>query len=459
MKKVKPIFLTLGLALAMLCFLLNPFILEMKQNFLLSGLLLTVYLWASSALHKSLASAFLLLLFTFFGMTPFSEIIAFSYSPTMLLIISTTLLSVGMMKTKIMEKPIELLLRKSGRNKLLLLTVPYLLGTLLIFLIPQAFSRVVILGTIFHGLLQAVEEKEIKAKQALLFNCFLALTMSCMFFSNGDIVLNHAALSFAGKEIESSLGFVSWFKYMFLPSFAASVSMLLVIYGLFRKELSGFSLKMIKPNHQEVMTISKKKQTIALITMIIVVAFWMSSAYHGVSPWIFASLGVLVFYAVGILKLDDLHSVNPHFLLFFTAAMSIGKVLGQSGVGSKIFLQLEKIIPLSSSWTYLPVLALVVMGLHMLIGSSVATMSVVLPILLPMAQQGGYRGEAITLMVYILVNIHFLLPFHHATMMIGEGKGYYPDQYMLRLGMVMSVLSLVFLVLFYFPWWRVMGIL
>lgn len=459
MKKIKVLPLILSIAFALLIFLLNPFQLDLHQKLILSGLLLTVILWATNAIHKSLASVFLLFVFALFGKTSPKDLVSFAWSPTMLLIMTSTLLSVGIMKTGLIDKPVEYLLQKSAKSKLLLLATPYFLGTALIFLIPQAFSRVVILGTIFYSILHAVDEKQEKTKKVLLFNCFLALSMSCMFFSNGDLVLNQAALSFSGEAIQKSLSFMNWFKLMFVPSVAASVVMLLITYLLFRKELTGFTEEMIRPQVEEKEEASKGKQRLALVSMLLIILSWMTAELHGIAPWITALVGVLLFYLAGILKVEDLKSINLHFLIFFTTAMSIGKVLGGSGVSSQIFMVLEKVIPPASSWTFLYVLALVVMVLHMMIGSSVATMSVVLPILLPMAQQFGYRGEVITLMVYVLVNIHFLLPFHHATMMIGAGKGYYPESYMLRLGLVMSLGSFFILAFLFLPWWKVLGLL
>ena len=116
-------------------------------------------------------------------------------------------------------------------------------------------------------------------------------------------------------------------------------------------------------------------------------------------------------------------------------------------------------IPENSSAFYLFLIIAVIMGLHICIGSAVATMSVTLPIMIPLLVNQGYQAEMITLMTYIIVNIHFLFPYHHATLMIGTAKGYYPDQYMLRFGLVMTVVIFAIFALLYFPWWHLMGIL
>lgn len=103
------------------------------------------------------------------------------------------------------------------------------------------------------------------------------------------------------------------------------------------------------------------------------------------------------------------------------------------------------------------VLALVTMVLHVIIGSAVATLSIVLPLFIPLGLESGYSVAIIVLLSYIVVNIHFLLPHHHANMMVGVGKGYYNDKLMLKYGIIMTPLAFLVLALLYIPWWNFIG--
>lgn len=179
---------------------------------------------------------------------------------------------------------------------------------------------------------------------------------------------------------------------------------------------------------------------------------------HGIAPWIPTLAGLFIMMSLGLLKRKDLKIVSIHFLLFLTAAFSIGKVLGQAGVTDMIFIYLEKFIPVGSSALYLPIIVIITMLLHMCIGSSVATMSVLLPILIPIAASNGFKPHMITLIVYIMVNIHFLFPHHHATLLIGVGKNYYDGRFMLKTGAVMTFASLLLVFLLYIPWWKLIGL-
>lgn len=454
-KKLIPFFI---LAIAVAIALFNPLKMDWNQRILLSSLIFVVGLWATEAVHKSIACALLLLSFFIFGKTNPMEIISFAWSDVILLIVTTTLLSVGIMKTGFVHRYVEKLLHKDS-STLRLLLLPYIFGILLIFLIPQAFARVIIIGTIFSSLIHAQDESEKRAKEAIIFNGFIAITMTYMFFINGDIVLNQSAIKFSGEEVKSALNFAHWFQLMWLPTLITCVVSLVLVYIVFKKDLSAFKSSMISKQSYDGEVLSKNQQRIGIFTMILIVAFWMTQSWHKIPPWFVALVGVTVMFLAKILDKKDLKSVNPHLLLFLITVFNIGKALGKSGVTQIIFDHLKVLILDGNSALYLLAIAVVVMILHLCIGSSVATMSVVLPILIPLTQSLGYRPEIITLLTYTVVNIHFLLPFHHANVMIGTARGYYPEKSMLRFGLPMTILTFVLLLLIYFPYWRFLGFL
>lgn len=459
MKKIKYFHLGVIVAISTLIALINPLSMDVNQRVLMSALICTVAVWATNAVNKSIACVFLLVMAMIFGKTKPMAIVGYLWSDTNILIMTTTLLSVGIMKTGIVHKFVESLFRKNSGSIIKLLLLPYIFGVVLIFIIPQAFARVIIMGTIFSSLLLERTEEEKKAKQALIFNVFIGISMVYMFFSNGDIVLNLSAIKFGGDEVKNALTFANWFKMMALPTLFTSFVTLFVTYFAFRKELSYFSVDMISTSGAESKELPKIKQQIAIATMLVIILLWMTSSFHPVSPWIISVIGVGIMFAISVLEIKDLKSINPHFILFLMTIFSIGKILGQSGITGIIFEHLKAIIPNTNSNFYLLIIAFVVMILHLCIGSSVATMSVVLPIIIPLTQSLGYRPEVVTLMTYVLVNIHFLLPFHQANVMIGTAREYYPGNYMLRFGIYMTVISPILLALVFFPWWKILGTL
>lgn len=439
---------TVGLAL------LNPLGFNLQQTLLVASLMITVACWATEAVHKSWACGLLLLAFIIFGKSHPLNLAAFLWGDMNLLIISTTLLSLGFMKTGLIQHHVDKLFRRVGSNRLGLLALPYLISLVLTILIPQAFVRVIILGTILDGLVEARTEQEKRTKAVLIFNAFVSATIVYMLFSNGDVVLNLSVLSMAGEAVAEQLNFLSWLKLMGLPTLVTAGLVLFLINLIFNKELSQFNPNMLRLSNPKEANRSSKNQLISLIVMIGVLVAWASANLHGLQPWWFAFLGVAIFFATKILDKTDLNTLNPHFFLFLMTIFSIGRVLDQTGVTGIVFEHLQALIPASHSPLYLLSILAVIMLLHMAIGSVVATISVVLPILLPLMEAAGYPAPLIVLMIYLATNLHFLLPFQHATLLIGSGKKYYPDSIMLRYGAVMTLVTPLLILLVYLTWWR-----
>ncbi|MDQ0223302.1 SLC13 family permease [Streptococcus moroccensis] len=454
--KVKPFIIILLIVLGIT--LWNPLGLTLKQGLLLASLLTTLALWATEAVHKTVACLFLLGSFLVFGETPATNIFEFAWSDTNLLIITTTLLSVGLMHSNVIHLLIQKVISPFTNSLFLFLLFPYLLGIMLVFLIPQGFARVIIVGTLFQAMLPSDSVEQLESKPIYLFNAFIGVIMGYMFFPNGEILLNGSALAFAGQEISSQLGFTQWFTLMAVPTILFIILSIAFVYMLFKKQLRTF--------HKNPITLSKSETEmpenpyatwIAIVSMICLLIVWQTESYHGIPAWVGTAIVVLLFFATGILKKSDWGQLNPHFLLFLVTIFSIGKVLGQSGITGIVFEHLQKLLPDAQTPMYLAVVMGIVMLMHMAIGSAVATMSVVLPLLFPMMESGGYSGVVILLMVYILVNTHYLLPFHHATLMIGTGRQYYSEKVMLRYGLAMSFVAPLMVGCVYFPWWRFLG--
>lgn len=98
------------------------------------------------------------------------------------------------------------------------------------------------------------------------------------------------------------------------------------------------------------------------------------------------------------------------------------------------------------------------MALHMLLGSNVTTMSVVVPGLMSVGA-GVVREEVLLFLIYLGVCGHFVLPFHHVLLLLGEGDGCYTSRHMARFGLPLTALTLLGGLTLYLGWWRLAGLL
>lgn len=441
---------------AVLFGLWNPLHLDMNQKIVMSVLLCGLACFATDIIHKSITCIVLVGTFVLFGNTQALDIVQFIWSETNLLIMSTTLLSVALMSSHRVQQSIQVLLQRFSKNQYSLLLLPYLIGLVLIVFIPQAFARAIIVGTLLDKFLLAKTPQEQKVKSIILFNAFVGISIPYMLFSNGDIVLNVSAVTFAGENIAPTLQFANWFTLMSVPVIATALLTIGTTALLFKKDLAHFHVGMLQHTSDANQV---QKVDVGLWTMLAVLIGWMTFGMHGIPASVFAMIGVAVLFLTKVLKVADLKAINVHFILFLMTVFSIGRVLGKSGITEKLLTQLKGMIPQEQSLFYVLMIIALIMLVHMFIGSAVATLSVVLPILIPVMTTAGYTGTVVVLMAYVIVNIHFVLPFHHAVMMIGIGRTYYSERTLLKYGLVMTILTPLLITSIYFGWWYVLGAL
>lgn len=454
--KWRPLLLLLSAVL--LLSIVNPYQLVGEQVVVLASLVFAVGSWATGALERTLTSILLLVLFMLFGNTNPLSIVGFIWSDVLLLIVFSSLLSVALGRNTWLQSILNRFIRFATKNRLLFYTLPYLLGIALAFLIPQAFARVVLLAGLYAALMKKEEALKSSA-QAVFFHIYMAVVVTYMMFIGGDIVLNYSAVTFMQEAIGSSIEGLVWFQMMAPPTLVLSILMIILLPMLFRKELPAEPLILfsLEKKTETANRTLKQKDALGLSLMLVIVLIWATERLHGMSGWIPSAVGVLILFFLGRLRKGDLAAVNPKFLIFLMAAFNIGQVLRNSGVMAAILRVLERWIPSGDSAFFFPALVLITMVMHMFIGSAVATLSVVMPLLLPLAEASGASPNETALIFYVTLNLHFLFPFHQATMMIGVGKGQLSEKHVFKFGLLMS--AAIFLIIFglYRPWWNLIS--
>jgi sodium-dependent dicarboxylate transporter 2/3/5 len=219
---------------------------------------------------------------------------------------------------------------------------------------------------------------------------------------------------------------------------------------VFRKELlDKFDLNL---EHEETSAMTKEEYK-AIGIMSIVVVLWLTYGIHGISPSMVALIGTIIMFAIGLIGIKDFKVINIGLLIFLTAGFSIGKVLNGSGIAVLISNSLMTLFPDASSPFYYPVIIGVVSAIHMVSGSSITAMSIAIPTLT--AVTGEYVSTIfITMLVYIIVSIHYVLPMHHVTIMIGYGNNYYENKHVVKYGIFLTILLWIVTLCIYIPWWK-----
>lgn len=459
--------LTLLLPVAMV--LTRPLGMTAGQSFVLGSLFTVIAWWGTGWVKRNIASAMLLLVFLLFGHTPVVQIFNFPLSGNIVMIVAAYLLSEGIVQSGAVDSLSDYLLSTYCKTYAHMVTASFVLCTVLIFAIPQPFPRVVLLAAIYINFLRERPENE-ERKKVLLFSIFVAATVTSLMFVNGDVIVNCAAVEFGDLE----LSFASWARYMTVPTMIASALTALLFIAVFRRELQG---PIEGPGAQAELPAGSDADVSlpagsgakaafsvgpegkrALAVTAVVVLLWLTEPLHGIGAASVAAIGVAGMFAVRVLKLKHFKVVSPGLMLFLTAQFAIGRVLVASGIAGHIRIALTHMLPAPEHALFLPALVLALMALHMVMGSVITALSFSIPMLIAMTE-GLYSPELIALLVLVSVAWHFLLPFHHVTLVIGFGSGFYDNRHVLRFGAALTIFVFASVFLLYIPWWKLTGLM
>ena len=116
--------------------------------------------------------------------------------------------------------------------------------------------------------------------------------------------------------------------------------------------------------------------------------------------------------------------------------------------------------PPTNAFAFAGMIGGVTMLLHMILGSALACMSVVSPPMVEYAAMAGWSPIVPALLVYTAVNMHYILPFQHVTMLLGAGDtGKYGNKETLRYGIPLTFVCLLVMIGVMVPWWMLIGLI
>jgi len=261
-----------------------------------------------------------------------------------------------------------------------------------------------------------------------------------------------------------NVGFFDWIKYMAVPGIIASILMMLLQFVMF-KQTGPFDI-----NREQIAEEQKKlgpmsrNEKVVLFWVVVALLLWSTDFIHHIDPaWIALTVAVAMAlpYIGEVLTPADITSgVNWPIVLFVVGALSIGNVGRATGMAQWLASTLLPPNPPTNPFAFAGMIGGLTMVLHMILGSALACMSVVSPPMVEYAVAAGWSPLVPALLVYTAVNMHYILPFQHVTMLLGAGDtGKYGNKETLRYGIPLTVVCLIVMVLVMVPWWMAIGLI
>jgi anion transporter len=375
------------------------------------------------------------------------------------LMIGAFLIAAAVTKSGLAKRISYFLMIRFARSYKSIIVLGYVLGLVLSFVIPHPFPRVLLIMAMLGQVIKEAKANEADTA-ALGFSVFAAATATAMVLLVGDSVLNVAGVGFSGENV----GFIEWIKYMAVPGLIASVLMLLLNFAIF-KQTGPFEI-----NKEQIIEDQKKlgpmtrDEKVVGIWVLIALVLWSTDFIHHIDPaWValMVAVGLALPYIGKVLTPGDIISgVNWPIVLFVVGALAIGSVGSATGMAQWLASTVLPANPPSNAFAFAGMIGGVTMLLHMILGSALACMSVVSPPMVNYAISAGWSPIVPALLVYTAVNMHYLLPFQHVTMLLGAGDtGKYGNKETLKYGIPLTLVCLIVMIGVMVPWWMLIGLI
>ena len=442
--------LILGLTLIppALILLFRPLNFTFQQSAILASFVVTILWWATGAVERTVASIFLLAVFLLGSGAPMSTVFTFPLSENFVMILLSFLFSQGIANSGLLGKLLQPLLLRFARTPSRMILFLIASSMVSIFIIPQPFSRIIVLSLIYREYFNRRNlSKELSAVLMCGLYYFSVLVNTVMI--RGDIMLNGALISMANQPVGETL----WMQYMTAPTLAFILLSALLYLFVFRKTLATFPES--EPDASEPVNLTRKDWR-NLLFLAAVVLVWATEEFHPISGTVVVLVATVLMFPLGMLGLQDWKSINVKLLIFLTAAFAVGGTLRACGVADRLISLFLPLFPPAFSISYVLVVVITTLLLHMVLGSNITTMSVVVPVLMSI---GEGVAPPLPLMFILCITIcsQFILSFHHVILLLGEGSGSFSTKELLQIALPHTALALIALFLLYLPWWCLTG--
>lgn len=351
----------------------------------------------------------------------------------------------------------------------------YVLGVILSVLVPHPWPRSFLLMGVL-AVITKTANMSLKDTANVGVSVFVGSCAAAMIFLTGDSVTNMFAYEAGANAMTSgtawalgggaplALSWLGWFKLMGVPGVIITIAYCILQLFLYKEE-GNFQLdKEATAKMLAELGPLAGKELRCLIWILIAIVLWVTGGglLHDIHPaWVAVGIAMIMSLPkVGdVLGPGSWGDVSLATLFFLTAALGIGSIGGATGMNAWVAAKVLPATVPSNPFMFSLMVTVVCMVLHMVLGSVLAILGICVPTFIAFTQGSSIAPIAVALIVFNAISLHFILPFHHMNVLVGVGEkqGGYGDKEIIRMGVPLTVIVLIFNVVILVPWFQMLG--
>ncbi|MDO6782859.1 SLC13 family permease [Neptunomonas phycophila] len=434
-----------------------PGMLSGLQLYTLIILLITLTLWATSALPEFQTSLLFFLSAILFEVATPTEIFSGFASGALWLIFAGMVIGMAITNSGMSDRIAGYLGHHLERS------YPWLIGglmltcTLLGFVMPSSIGRLVMMIPIGMALADRCgfhtgSKGRTGVVMAVTFGCHLP-TFSILPSNIPNMVMIGSAETIYGLHF-------SYTDYLLLhfPILGAikAIIIALLIIKLLPAEPNRAAA--INDLHQDPSLRAKqRKLSIVLLTAL---AFWLTDSWHGINPaWVgLAAACFLLLPKVGMVDQTTFNKqINFSMLIFIAGVLGLGALVNSSGLGKLLAVTMEHVLPLNPGADAVNFISLTAMSFFTGMFSTLPGVPAVLtPVAADLANQTGMTVQAV-IMTQVVGFSTILFPYQSGPLIVGMQLAREPIMSLLRITVPLTLITWVILIPLDYLWWQALS--
>ncbi|MBD2593850.1 anion permease [Nostoc spongiaeforme FACHB-130] len=420
--------------------------------------LLAVILWSTTSINAGYVALFSVLLLLLTGGISQEQFFESLGSDVVWLMIGAFILGGAVKQTGLATRLTQIVAAKAHNISSLF----WLLTTVLIplsFLIPSTSGRAAVTHPIFRSVANATEDQQTRRAIALLMPTVILVSTIVSLTGAGSHLVAQDLL----QEIsDTSISFSQWLLYGLPFGVVASYASCWVIMRLFLDKQRLQQKLNVEYLQTESLSIPERK---TLWIVLLMLALWITEQWHGLEIATVTVIGAMILTApnFGVMKWKDaVKAVSWNLIIFVGATLVLGKALISSGASgwliNNIF-QFSDINSAKSHFLILLLIAIISLTSHIYMTSHTARAAALIPPLLYLANSLNINPVAVLFLSTLGMDYCLTFPVSSKALMVYQDadEGFKPTD-LLRLSSVMIVIHLALILLFYYTWWRWVGL-
>lgn len=417
-------------------------------------LLFALILWMTEAIPFHITGLIGVILMALFKVDAFKTIIKLGFgNDIVVFFIGVLILSAFITKSGLGKRISMLILSKTGNNTYLIILGFLITGVVLSMWVTD-MAVAAMLMPLAKSIL--VEEKVTPLKS----NFGKALMISCAW---GPIIggigtpagcgANPLAVGFLKDMAGISVNFLDWMIF----GVPAAILLILPTWGMlvlfFKPEMKRLT-KSKEDIKNDFVNLPKmdREQKITVIIFVLTVTLWLTSPLLEkliginipISMPVLLTASLFFFPGVSKIKWKEIQSdISWNGIILVVAGISLGMSLYNSGAAKWISVVLLGGIDSFQPFIQILAIILIVAMLKIVLSSNTVTGTIIIPIMIALAQSLGLSALAITLPAAITASLAFILVTSTPTNVIPYSAGYFSIKDMAKAGVVMTIVSSV----------------